>query len=80
MPTAGQAMVPYIPRYKPAFQQALDGGVSATIGVQSSGSGSHITYRVNQANAVPVGTSATTSPTLILSFDTNTGTMTQAAG
>ncbi|CAF3700582.1 unnamed protein product [Rotaria sp. Silwood1] len=62
------------------YFQISDGGSSATIGVQSSGSGSSITYAVNQANSVPVGTSATNSPTLILSFDTNTSTMTQTTG
>ncbi|CAF4660646.1 unnamed protein product, partial [Rotaria socialis] len=62
------------------YFQASDGGVSATIGVQSSGSGSSITYAANQANAVPVGTSSTNSPTLILSFNTNAGTMTQTSG
>ncbi|CAF0903899.1 unnamed protein product [Rotaria sordida] len=48
------------------YFQASDGGSSATIGVQSSPSGSTMTYSVNQANSV--------TNNMVLTFDTNAGT------
>ncbi|CAF3422609.1 unnamed protein product [Rotaria sp. Silwood1] len=59
------------------YYQASDGGSSATIGVQSSGSGSRIQYSYNSVS-IPYGTSATSSPTLTLTFNTNSGTYTSS--
>jgi len=37
-----------------------------------------MTYSANQANAVPVGTTGKTIPTLPLTFNINTGTFTSS--
>ncbi|CAF3550384.1 unnamed protein product [Rotaria sp. Silwood1] len=62
---------PNIVTYK--YYQVADGGASATVGVQSSGSGSSITYSVDSVT-IPYGSSTTNTPTLTLTFNTNTGT------
>jgi len=59
------------------YFQASDGGVSATIGVQSSSSGPVIRYSYNQ-NVVPIGSTTQGIPTLTLEFNTNTGTVTSS--
>ncbi|CAF1523081.1 unnamed protein product, partial [Rotaria sordida] len=59
------------------YYQASDGGGSATIGVQSTGSGPRIQYSYNTVS-VPYGTSSTNTPTLTLTFNTNTGTYTSS--
>ncbi|CAF3661070.1 unnamed protein product, partial [Rotaria socialis] len=66
---------PNIVRY--LYYQASDGGTSATIGVQSTGSGPSMTYSVNAAS-VPAGSSTTSTATLILTFNTGTGTYTSS--
>ncbi|CAF3994795.1 unnamed protein product, partial [Rotaria magnacalcarata] len=66
---------PNIVRY--LYYQASDGGTSATIGVQSTGSGPSMTYSVNAAS-VPAGSSTTSTATLTLTFNTGTGTYTSS--
>ncbi|CAM4974500.1 unnamed protein product [Rotaria socialis] len=66
---------PNVVRY--LYYQASDGGTSATIGVQSTGSGPSMTYSVNAAS-VPAGSSTTSTATLILTFNTGTGTYTSS--
>ncbi|CAF1611803.1 unnamed protein product [Adineta ricciae] len=59
------------------YFQADDGGAYATIGVQESSTGSFMQYAANTANAVPVGSESTISPTLTLIFNSKTNTFTK---
>ncbi|CAF1573815.1 unnamed protein product [Adineta ricciae] len=59
------------------YFQADDGGVSATIGVQESSTGSFMQYAADKANAVPVDSASTISPTLTLIFNSKTNTFTK---